>query len=259
MGILNSVLVGKARKSAGNITTYNRLGVSCFRQKPTRSPGYKSTVPQLMQQSVYRFMKANFDAAGLSTFVNLCQDAKPRKGKSQTRINAVYRSFVPHLVAEKAEIYALAADEIINPALFVGLPTVASGKLTNGVLGPWSILALSDTELTISKTAIDQLIASANKSLPPTDAPYSIDNLFFSAFGIDKTDANVYRTNLAVNVVPTAAAGIYTFSSEDLAADIDVTKRVQIAITIAAKTAGDAIDQTKRRFSADCAVANNIV
>lgn len=63
MTVFNSIIAGKARKSAGNATFYTRLGVNCYRQKPSPKENQTYTVNQLKQQKVYKFMKANIDGA----------------------------------------------------------------------------------------------------------------------------------------------------------------------------------------------------
>lgn len=253
MGILRSVALGKSRKSAGELTFYQRIGVACFRQKPAKSPGYKSTVPQRMQQSVFRFMKANVDAANLKSFVDIFYDAKPRKGKSETKMNMFYRSFMPHLVAQKAEIYELPAEDQVNPAIYLGTPATNNDKLTNGQLGDLVILTGSATNFTMSAVALDQIIDKANTMVSDKSTPFTINDLFIGLVGVDSTSPTGYKTVSPTSIVPTLAAGIYTFDITALMQGVDINTTVYVAILVAGKDGSGDIDITRRKFATDSA------
>lgn len=253
MGILRSVALGKSRKSAGELTFYQRIGVPCFRQKPARSPGYKSSVPQRMQQSVFRFMKANMDAANLKSFVDLFYDAKPRKNKSETKMNMFYRAFMPHLVNEKPAIYALPADDLVNPSLFLGTPATNNDKLTNGQLGDLVVLAGSVSSFTMSQVALDQIIDKANTLISTKEVPFTIDNIFVGIVGADPTSPTKYKTVGATAVLPTLADEVYTFDITDVASGIDIAQTAYVALLIAGKDDAGDIDITRRKFATDSA------
>lgn len=253
MGILRSVALGKSRKSAGELTFYQRIGVPCFRQKPTRSPGYKSSVPQRMQQSVFRFMKANLDAANLKSFVDLFYDAKPRKGKSETKMNMFYRSFMPHLVNQKPIIYALPVDDLVAPGIFLGDPGSNNDKLTNGQLGDLAILSGSVTEFTMSQVALDQIIDKANALIFNKEVPFTINNIFVGVVGADPTSPTGYKTVGATSILPVLADGVYTFDLTNVANGMDINTTIYLAILIAGKDESGDIDITRRKFATDSA------
>lgn len=253
MGILRSVALGKSRKSAGELTFYQRIGVACFRQKPAKSPGYKSSVPQRMQQSVFRFMKANMDAANLKSFVDIFYDAKPRKGKSETKSNMFYRAFMPHLVSEKRAIYELPAEDQVNPSLFLGSPATNNDKLTNGQLGDLVILSGGAESFTMSAVALDQIIDKANTMISDKETPFTINDLFIGLVGADSTSPTGYKTLSPTSIIPTLAGGIYTFNIASLMTGVDVATTVYIAMLVAGKDLQGDIDITRRKFATDSA------
>lgn len=253
MGILRSVALGKSRKSAGELTFYQRIGVACFRQKPAKSPGYKSTVPQRMQQSVFRFMKANVDAANLKSFIDIFYDAKPRKGKSETKMNMFYRAFMPHLVAQKANIYELPAEDQVNPAIYLGTPATNNDKLTNGQLGDLVILTGSATSFTMSAVALDQIIDKANTMVSDKSTPFTIDDLFIGLVGADSTSPTGYKTVSPTSITPTLADGIYTFDITAMMQGVDIDTTVYVAMLVAGKDSSGDIDITRRKFATDSA------
>lgn len=253
MGILRSVALGKSRKSAGELTFYNRIGVPCFRQKPARSPGYKSTVPQRMQQAVFRFTKANVDRSGVKAFVDQFYDAKPRKGKSETTFNMFYRAFMPHLVASKKAIYELPAEDIINNALFMGTPDSNNDLLTNGILGSFDLRSADGTSITMDAIVLDAIIAKANQMLSEKDTPFTINDLFLGIFGA-KTGSDVdYVLVSATNVTPTLANGVYAFDVSAVAKDLDLTKKAYVAMIVGGVDDAGGLDLTRRHFATDSA------
>lgn len=256
MGILNSIVLGKSRKSAGGATFYVRLGVPCFRQKPVRSEGYKSSVPQRMQQSVFRFTKANVDASGIKSFVDMFYDAKPRKGKSETKFNMFYRAFMPHLVANKTNIYELPQDDIINPVLFLGTPATNRDKLTNGQLGTLIIESGSASSMVISEVVLNQLIDKANALLSVSDTPFTINNLFIGVVGADAESASGYKIAQGVNIVPTLADGVYTFDLSAVSGDMDSSVNIYAALMLAGVDPSGGIDLRKRKFATDSVILN---
>lgn len=253
MGILNSIALGKSRKSAGNVTFYSRIGVSCFRQKPVRSPGYKSSVPQRMQQSVFRFMKANVDASGVKSFIDTFYDAKPRKGKSETKNNMFYRSFMPHLVANKQTIYELPVDDVISPTLFLGTPVTNQDKLTNGQLGVLTLASASLAAMAIDEVALNQIIDKANTLISVNDTPYTINNLFVGVFGAAPDAPQGYKVVQPTNVVPTLADGLYSFDMAALTEGISNASTVYVALMVAGVDASGGIDLMRRKFATDSA------
>lgn len=250
MGILNSVALGKSRNSAGNITFYNRIGVGCFRQKAGVSPNYKPTVAQQMQQKAFKFIKANIDASGVMALLRLVYDAKPKAGKSQTMYNMFYKSFTPHIVAQKPAIYELTEDNLVDPAIFLGAPGAHTDIFSNGVLG--SLVAKSATfeGVSIDATALDNLVAKANAMLSAGDIPFTVNDCFVSIFGAKKDAGDDYQIVFPTKMQPTLQDGAYTFNVKTLTGSLSSSVASYFVLTLA-KSSGSAIDTTKRRFSVD--------
>lgn len=250
MGILNSVALGKSRNSAGNITFYNRIGVGCFRQKAGVSPNYKPTVAQQMQQKVFKFIKANIDASGVMALLRLTYDAKPKAGKSQTMYNMFYKSFTPHIVAQKSAIYALADDALVKPVTFLGDPGSHDDVFSNGVLGPLATKSVGRTSVVVDATVLNNLVDKANSMLSSSDTPFSVSDCFVSIFGASSTAADGYQIVFPTKVEPTLAENSYTFNITTLMGSVSAESAAYFVLTLA-KSSGSGMDTTKRRLSAD--------
>ena len=250
MGILNSVALGKSRNSAGNITFYNRIGVGCFRQKAGVSPNYKPSVAQQMQQKVFKFIKANIDASGVMALLRITYDAKAKAGKSQTMYNMFYKSFTPHIVAQKAAIYELTEDELVQPVTFIGAPGSHSDIFSNGVLGTLAVQSASTSTVTVDATVLDNLVAKANSMLSPSDTPFAVTDCFVSVFGASNAEGGGYQIVFPTKVEPALSEGTYTFTISTLTGSIAKTAAAYFVLTLA-KPSGDGMDATKRKFSTD--------
>lgn len=250
MGILNSVALGKSRNSAGNITFYNRIGVGCFRQKAGVSPNYKPTVAQQMQQKAFKFIKANIDASGVMALLRLVYDAKPKAGKSQTMYNMFYKSFTPHIVAQKPAIYEMTEDNLVDPAIFLGTPGAHSDIFSNGVLGALVAKSATYDGVSIDATVLSNLVDKANAMLSAGDVPFSVDDCFVSIFGAKKEAGDDYQIVFPTKMQPTLQDGAYTFDIKTLTGSLSWSVASYFVLTLA-KSSGSAIDATKRRFSVD--------
>lgn len=250
MGILNSVALGKSRNSAGNITFYNRIGVGCFRQKAGVSPNYKPSVAQQMQQKVFKFIKANIDASGVMPLLRITYDAKAKAGKSQTMYNMFYKSFTPHIVAQKSTIYALEDDDLVKPATFIGAPGTHDDIFSNGVLGTLAVKSASTSTVTVDATVLDNLIAKANSMLASSEVPFTVNDCFVSIFGAKAGLTGGYKIVFPTKVEPALSEGTYTFTISTLTGSIASTAAAYFTLTLA-KSSGDGMDATKRKFSAD--------
>ena len=253
MGILRSVALGKSRKSAGDLTFYTRIGVACFRQKPALSPGYKATVPQRMQQKVFQFMKRNIDASGVKAFIDNFLDAKAKSGRSETKMNIFYRNYMPHLVAQKAAIYELADDEMVDNAIFLGTSATNSDKLTSGVLGELTLKTAAAASITMDATILDAIIQKANEQLSAGAEPFTTNTIFLGFFGAASDSETDYVVVPPTNIVPALADGVYTFTTTTATTGIDTSKKVYVAMLIAGTTADQAIDVTRRKFATNSA------
>lgn len=250
MGILNSVALGKSRNSAGNITFYNRIGVGCFRQKAGVSPNYKPSVAQQMQQKVFKFIKANIDNSGVMALLKLTYDAKPKAGKSQTMYNMFYKSFTPHIVAQKPTIYALTEDDLVNPAIFLGTPAAHNDIFSNGVLGALSVVSSSVDGVVVDAVVLDSLIDKANTLISANDTPFTINDCFVSLFGASNSAENGYEVVFPTKIEPSLNEGVYKFDVSSISASVSSSAASYIVLTLA-KSSGSAIDMTKRMFSTD--------
>lgn len=250
MGILNSVALGKSRNSAGNITFYNRIGVGCFRQKAGVSPNYKPSVAQQMQQRVFKFIKANIDASGVMALLRITYDAKPKAGKSQTMYNMFYKSFTPHIVAQKPSIYDLTEDNLVDPAIFLGTPASHSDIFSNGVLGTLPVVSSSVDGVVVDAVVLDSLISKANSMLSAGDVPFTIDDCFMSIFGASKSAGGGYEVVFPTKVAPTKDNDTYKFDVSSISASVSPSAAAYIVLTLA-KRSGTVIDSTKRMFSTD--------
>lgn len=250
MGILNSVALGKSRNSAGNITFYNRIGVGCFRQKAGVSQNYKPSVAQQMQQKVFKFIKANIDASGVMALLRLTYDAKPKAGKSQTMYNMFYKSFTPHIVAQKPAIYELPEEDMVNPAIFLGAPMAHNDIFSNGVLGALAAKSVSYSAMAVDSVVLDNLIDKANSMLSASDTPYTINDCFVSLFGADNASDSGYQIVFPANIIPSLSDGVYTFDLSEVSGSISASVASYLVLTLA-KSSGSSIDSTKRMFSTD--------
>lgn len=250
MGILNSVALGKSRNSAGNITFYNRIGVGCFRQKAGVSPNYKPTTAQQMQQKVFKFIKANLDASGVMALLKLTYDAKPKAGKSQTMYNMFYKSFTPHIVMQKPAIYALADDDMVNPAIFLGTPASHNDIFSNGVLGALPVVSASVDGVVVDAVVLDSLISKANSMLSAGDTPFTVNDCFASIFGASKGADGGYEVVFPTKLAPSLSNGAYKFDVSSISGSVASSAASYFVLTLA-KSSGSAVDMTKRMFSAD--------
>lgn len=250
MGILNSVALGKSRKSAGNITFYKRLGVGCFRQKPSANPSYRPSIAQSMQQKVFKFFKANVDASAIQSLLKLTFDAKSKAGKSQTMYNMFYKSFMPHIVAQKSTIYELGEEDLVNPALFLGAAGSHNDAISKGVLGLPSISIVEGNKFTIDAAILDEMLNKANTMSARADSAFTINDIFVSIVSAKAGEKSAFNIVYPSHVQPTLNDAVYEFDLSSIVANADKAINIYAVITVAHSKA-DAIDTTKRYFSTD--------
>lgn len=251
MGILNSIALGKSRKSAGNVTFAVRLGVPTFRQKPQRSENYKPTVAQQMQNKVFKFFKANMDNSALKSLLDVTFDQKAQSGKSQTRMNLFYKSFMPHIIAQKAAIFELDNDELYNMGIFLGKNDSQVDKINQGVLGELVLASNNSGNFTMDAAVLDELIAKANANLSENDTPFTINNIFLSFVAATASGkAIIVRPSL---VAPSLDSGVYTFNVSSLVSGASASTNAFVILTIANVSADSALDSAGRKFSTDSA------
>lgn len=203
-----------------------------------------------MQQKVFKFIKANIDASGIMALLRITYDAKAKAGKSQTMYNMFYKSFTPHIVAQKAAIYELAEDKLVQPVTFIGAPGSHSDILNNGILGTLAVKSASTSTVTVDATVLDNLIAKANSMLTPSDTPFTINDCFVSIFGAKSGLSGGYQLVFPTKVAPALAGGTYTFTISTLTGSIAKTAAAYFILTLA-KSSSDGMDAAKRKFSAD--------
>lgn len=214
MAVIQSTIFEKAKKANGNTVYYRRIGVQMARSKPMPKENATYTTSQLKQQKVFRFFKANIDDSGVIALVNLCYDAKPQSGKSQTKYNMFYKSFMPHIVAQKEEIWALDEESLVNEGIFLGSDAENPDNLTKGILGAIEISSLSNQSATISAAALDAMIEKANSKLSSKSTPFTTDNLFMAAFGAGEDSG--FMLKMPTKVAPTLSGDSYTINLTDL-------------------------------------------
>lgn len=251
MAIFRSIITGSARKSAGDATFYKRIGVQIFRQKPLPKENPTFTVAQKKQQKVFKFMKANLDASNVMTLVNMCYDAKPRAGKSETRYNMFYRAFMPHLVAQKEEIYELDAEELVNNSIFMGTAANNSDKLINGILGEVAVTSATATSIVLPTLVLDNLIAKANAKLSDNATPYNTGNVFVAIFGAKADSETDFVLVPPTKITPSVSGDDATLTISAETADIDTTKKAYAILVIGYPDASEGLDVEQRYFCTD--------
>lgn len=236
MGILNSVALGKSKKSAGNVNFYNRIGVPCFRQKPAKRGNAGATQAQLMQQKVYRFIKINMDAIGLKSIIDLMFDKKPAAGKSQTKMNMFYKAFMPTLIAQKKTIYELSEEAMIAPEIMFPSAEGPNIKIIEGILGGVAGTSGSVSEgsatFTVKAVVLDEIIANANSRISAKVTPFTINDIMIGGVVTDSNGKKQAAVVMPKGVVPTLADGVYTFSVDLSGNGVTTPNQAYLALRI---------------------------
>ena len=249
---MNSVLVGKGRKSAGNITTYTRYGVSLFKQKPTFPENRKFSLSQLQIQSVYRFFKRNVDAAALRAVVNLLFDAPRKSGKSQTRFNQFYQSYIPHLVAQKETIYALPDTDMIKPSVFFGNATNNADTLTRGSMGDIIVSVTAGGVATVLSAVLTQKLADINSTLAASDTPFTTNDVYLSLVYATTDTAEGYTIEIGKKGTVAASGSNTTVSVTPAGTPLAGTNMYAI-LSIGRETTGGALDTAQKYYNSNAA------
>lgn len=250
MAIFNSIIAGTSRKSAGNATFYQRLGTNCFRQKPVPKEGRTSSVNQLKQQKLYKFIKANIDAGFMKPFIDIVFDAKRKSGKGQTKMNMFYQNVMPQLVAQRDEIYALSEQELVKSEVFFGTGRDSGGKFSKGSLGSCAVASLTKSAATIPAAALDNYLAVANASLSPSDKPFTLDNVFVAMITANAAgDGFVIAYPTAIK--PKAAESNYTIATTTLPWVEQVVIATNFILIIGNKGTGTSLDTSQKYFCTD--------
>lgn len=250
MAIFNSIIAGTSRKSAGNATFYQRLGTNCFRQKPVPKEGRTSSVNQLKQQKLYKFIKANIDAGFMKPFIDIVFDAKRKSGKGQTKMNMFYQNVMPQLVAQRDAIYALSEQELVNAETFFGSGQNIGEKFSKGSLGSCAVATLTKTAATIPAAALDNYLAVANASLSPSDTPFTLDNVFVAMITANAA-GNGFVITYPTAIKPTAAGSNYTIDTTTLPWEKQVIVATNFILIIGNKGAGTSLDASQKYFCTD--------
>ena len=252
MGILNSIVVGKARNKAGSAVFYTRMGVPCFREKAVTSKNRSFSTTQLAQQKLYKFVKQNLDAFGIMPVVNQLFDMKSAAGKGQTTYNLFYKAFLPHIQAQREQISALADDELVSADLFFLQPEGYNDRLIEGVLGSSGGELSSDdsgnVELNISALAVQGLLEKANAKLSANDTPFTIENIFIGS--ITQTTANG-NTIAIVNPTKATADSAGATIEHQVRATAPNGTFAYATIVVGYPGTGSGVDMTKKHYSAD--------
>lgn len=254
MSVIQSTIFEKARKVNGNTVYYRRIGVQMARSKPLPKENPTFTTAQKKQQKVFKFMKANVDASNVIALVNMLYDAKPKAGKSQTKYNMFYKAFMPHIVAQKEDIWTLDEDALVDNSIFLGTSADGADKLINGILGNLAFVSMSATSLTIAASIIDNILGKANAQLSDTATPFTTDNVFIAAFGAAADSDTNYIMAQPTKVTLTAAEDNYTINVTDILTGMDDAKNIYIIMAIGRPGTGSALDTEERYFCTDSAV-----
>ena len=251
MAVFQSISLEKARKSAGNVTFYSRIGVQMARSKPMRKENAQFSVAQRKQQKVFKFMKANVDASNVKSLIDMLYDAKPKSGVSQTKYNMFYKSFMPHIVAQKQNIWELDNDALVDNSIFLGTAATNTDKLVNGILGEFAVQSAAAASIVVSATVLDNLIAKANAMLSENATPFTTDNIFLSFFGAASDSETEYVIVPPTKVEPALASNAYTFTTTTQTTGIDAAKATFCVMTIGYPTADESLDVEQRYFCTD--------
>lgn len=252
MGILNSIVVGKARNKAGSAVFYTRMGVPCFREKAVLSKNRSYSAAQLAQQKVYKFIKTNLDAFGLMSVVNVLFDQKASSGKGQTKYNLFYKAFIPHIQAQRDEIAQLDDSEMKSASLFLRQPAGYDDRIIEGVLGSSGATLTSastgDATLTMDALAVQGLLDKANAKLSAGDALFTIDNIFVGSIVQGSNDEDTMAITM-----PKKATADSAGTGIDMEVATGTTKDTAIYALIAVGYADTSsnLDTSKKFYSAD--------
>lgn len=252
MGILNSIVVGKARNKAGSAVFYTRMGVPCFREKAVLSKNRSYSAAQLAQQKVYKFIKTNLDAFGLMPIVNMLFDQKASSGKGQTKYNLFYKAFIPHIQAQRDEIAQLEDSEMKSASLFFRQPSGFDDRIIEGVLGSSGAALASDTSgdatLTMDALAVQGLLEKANAKLSAGDTLFTIDNIFVGSIVQGTNDADTIAITMPKKATAdTAGTGI----SMEIATGTSKDTAIYALIAVGYPGESNSLDTSKKFYSAD--------
>lgn len=250
MAIFNSIIAGTSRKSAGNATFYQRLGTNCFRQKPVPKEGRAFSVNQLMQQKLYKFIKANIDAGFLKPFIDIVFDAKRKSGKGQTKMNMFYQNVMPQLVAQRDKIYELAEAELVSSEMLFGTTPANGGKFSKGSLGACAIAKLTKTAATIPAAALDNYLAVANASLSPSDTPFTAADVFVAAVMSD-ADGRGYVVKYPAKIELTVSDNNYSIDTTTLPWPGSPKIATNIILIIGRAGESTSLDSSQKYFCTD--------
>lgn len=254
MGILNSVLVGKARNSAGNITTYNRLGVSCFRQKPSLSPGYVPSAAQRQQRRVYQYVKTVINNYALAPTINFLTDAARKSGKGQTKMNMFYQSFLPHIQEHRLDVSALPDASLTEADLFLGTIGDSIDAFARGSLGSLALDPSTAGAISVSSTAMQSVLDKANSMRSTSQSEFTLADVYINYV---YSDGVAVRSALSVRQTNSSAGGVITFTPAS-APDLSSPLYCYVSLTIGSTDATNQLNTTVKYFNTSTIAASTI-
>ena len=249
--IIRSPFVGKSTKKLGEAAYYVRKGVQCARVLSPRKENYRPSLAQAMQQRVFKFLKANYDANALSIIVRNFCDAKPKSGRSQTAYNIFYAAALPSLIDQKETIYGLSDDDMVNGRIFLQ----GMAKMTDGVLGAFPIKEATTSNIVVDENVFNEQLERANALLSSSVVPFTSDDVqigFVSAAATTSSDsANTLQVNAGSFVTPSISGGKVTLPVPTIkGADAQGGNTIML-VRFAKKTAAGSIDQTYPTYAFD--------
>lgn len=252
MGILNSIVVGKARNKAGSAVFYTRMGVPCFREKAVLSKNRSYSAAQLAQQKVYKFIKTNLDAFGLMSIINTLFDQKASSGKGQTKYNLFYKAFIPHIQAQRDEIALLEDSEMMSASLFLRQPSGYNDRIIEGVLGASGATLTSantgNATLTMDALAVQGLLEKANAKLSASDILFTIDNIFVGSIVQGTNDADTIAITMPKKATANSAG---TGIEMEIATGTSQDTAIYALIAVGYPSDSNSLDTSKKYYSAD--------
>ena len=252
MGILNSIVVGKARNKAGSAVFYTRMGVPCFREKAVLSKNRSYSAAQLAQQKVYKFIKTNLDAFGLMPIVNVLFDQKASSGKGQTKYNLFYKAFIPHIQAQRDEIALLDDSEMKSASMFLRQPSGFNDRIIEGVLGASGATLTSassgNATLTMDALAVQGLLEKANAKLSANDTLFTIDNIFVGSIVQGTDDADTIAITMPKKATADSAG---TGIQMEIATGTSQDTAIYALIAVGYPGDSNSLDTSKKYYSAD--------
>lgn len=202
--IVNGLLIS-ARKSAGGMNFYKRLGVQCIRNKPVRNPGYVQSAAQDQQNSVFSLVSAfKNSTAGMDALIRGGWGASV-SGKGRTPFNNWSSAVLKAVTRDADGALLVGADREASIEAFTSNPgkvfrdncPLVKSKFAN--LGEGVTAAISGTagSETITVTIPAEVLAAWKQTLPTSyqnAADVSGDIVYMNSAAMGETETAAFLT-----------------------------------------------------------------